>query len=60
MAELDLARSVMAKEESEWVRTADGVVQLEIRVQAEESNLKTIESSQAEERALTGPAAGSP
>ncbi|HKG32845.1 MAG TPA: hypothetical protein VKB22_03870 [Gemmatimonadales bacterium] len=54
MAELELARSVMAKEESDWVRTADGVVQLEIRVQAEESNLKTIESSQAEERALLG------
>jgi uncharacterized protein len=54
MAELELARSVMAKEESDWVRTADGVVQLEIRVQAEESNLKTVESSQAEERALLG------
>jgi len=54
MAELDLARSVMAKEESDWVRIADGVVQLEIRVQAEESNLKTVESSQAEERALLG------
>src|SRR3954449_7721524 len=54
MAELDLARSVMAKEESDWVRIADGVVQLEIRVQAEESNLKTIESSQAEARALLG------
>src|SRR6187397_775284 len=52
MAELDLARSVMAKEESDWVRTADGVVQLEIRVQAEEANLQTLESSQAEERAL--------
>ena len=54
MAELDLARSVMAKEESDWVRTADGVVQLEIRVQAEETNLQTIESSQAEDRALLG------
>ena len=54
MAELDLARSVMAKEESDWVRTADGVVQLEIRVQAEETNLKTLELSQAEERALLG------
>jgi uncharacterized protein len=52
MAELDLARSVMAKEESDWVRTADGVVQLEIRVQTEETNLQTLESSQAEERAL--------
>ena len=54
MAELDLARSVMAKEESDWVRTADGVVQLEIRVQSEETNLQTMESSQAEERALLG------
>src|SRR3954468_17771193 len=54
MAELDLARSVMAKEESDWVRIADGVVQLEIRVQSEESNLKTVEASQAEERALLG------
>jgi uncharacterized protein len=52
MAELDLARSVMAKEESDWVRTADGVVQLEIRVQTEETNLQTLESSQAEDRAL--------
>jgi len=52
MAELDLARSVMDKEESDWVRTADDVVQLEIRVQTEESSLKTVESSQAEERAL--------
>jgi uncharacterized protein len=54
MAELDLARSVMAKEESDWVRTADGVVQLEIRVQSEETNLQSMESSQAEERALLG------
>jgi predicted nucleic acid-binding Zn-ribbon protein len=52
MAELDLARSVMAKEESDWVRTADGVVQLEIRVQSEETNLQTLETSQAEDRAL--------
>src|SRR4029079_3092837 len=45
MAELNLARSVMAKEESDWVRTADGVVQLEIRVQAEETNLQPLEAS---------------
>jgi uncharacterized protein len=51
MAELDLARSVMAKEEGEWVRSADAVVQLEHKLQTEESNLKTIESAQAEERA---------
>jgi predicted nucleic acid-binding Zn-ribbon protein len=54
MAELDLARSVTAKEESEWVRSADAVVQLELRLQAEESNLKAVEAAQAEERALLG------
>jgi uncharacterized protein len=51
MAELDLARSVMAKEEGEWVRSADAVVQLELRVQAEELNLKAVEAAQAPERA---------
>ena len=51
MAELDLARSVMAKEEGEWVRSADAVVQLEHRVQSEELNLKAVEASQAPERA---------
>jgi len=50
MAELDLAQSVMAKEESEWVRSADAVVQLEIKLQSEESNLKTMEAAQAEQR----------
>jgi uncharacterized protein len=50
MAELDLARSVMAKEESEWVRSADAVVQLELKVQGEELNLKAVEASQASER----------
>jgi uncharacterized protein len=49
-AELDLARSVLSKEESEWVRTADAVVQLELKLQAEESNLKTMEAAQAEQR----------
>jgi predicted nucleic acid-binding Zn-ribbon protein len=51
MAELDLARSVMAKEEGEWVRSADAVVQLELKVQNEELNLKAVEASQASERA---------
>jgi uncharacterized protein len=51
MTELELARSVMAKEESEWVRTADAVVQLELKVQNEELNLKTLEAAQAPERA---------
>src|SRR5215216_253432 len=44
MAELDLARSVMAKEESEWVRSADAVIQLEIKCQNEELNLKAVEA----------------
>jgi predicted nucleic acid-binding Zn-ribbon protein len=51
MAELDLARSVMAKEENEWVRSADAVVQLELKVQGEELNLKAVEAAQAPERA---------
>jgi predicted nucleic acid-binding Zn-ribbon protein len=52
MTELDLAQSVMAKEESEWVRSADAVVQLELKVQGEELNLKAVEAAQAPERAL--------
>jgi uncharacterized protein len=51
MAELDLARSVMAKEEAEWVRSADAVIQLELKCQNEELNLKAVEASQAPERA---------
>jgi predicted nucleic acid-binding Zn-ribbon protein len=51
MAELDLARSVMAKEEGEWVRSADAVVQLELKLQAEELNLKAVQAAQAAERA---------
>lgn len=51
MAELDLARSVMAKEETEWVRSADAVVQLELKVQNEEQHLNALESSQSAERA---------
>jgi uncharacterized protein len=51
MAELDLARSVMAKEEGEWVRSADAVVQLELKVQGEELNLKAVQAAQGPERA---------
>jgi predicted nucleic acid-binding Zn-ribbon protein len=51
MAELDLARLVMAKEEGEWVRSADAVVQLELKVQAEELNVKAVQAEQAPERA---------
>jgi uncharacterized protein len=51
MAELDLARSVLAQEETDWVRCADAVVQLEHKVQGEELNLKAVEAAQAPERA---------
>lgn len=50
MAELDLAKSVLAKEENEWVRSADSVTQLELRVQGEELNLKAVEAAQAPQR----------
>jgi predicted nucleic acid-binding Zn-ribbon protein len=51
MAELDLAKSVLAKEENEWVRSADTVTQLELKVQGEELNLKAVETAQASQRA---------
>ena len=51
MAELDLAKSVLAKEENEWVRSADSVTQLELKVQGEELNLKAVETAQAPQRA---------
>ena len=52
MAELELARSVTAKEENEWVRSADAVTLLESRVKEEERNLEAIEASQAAERGV--------
>jgi len=51
MTELDLAQSVMAKEENEWVRSAEMVVQLEVKVKDAERNLETVEAAQAPERA---------
>ncbi|MGH7508192.1 MAG: zinc ribbon domain-containing protein [Gemmatimonadales bacterium] len=51
MAELDLARSVMAKEENEWVRSAEMVTQLELKVKTEERNLAAVEEAQASKRA---------
>lgn len=51
MAELDLAQSVMAKEENEWVRSADALTLLETRVKDEERNLQFLEAGQAAERA---------
>jgi predicted nucleic acid-binding Zn-ribbon protein len=51
MAELDLARSVLAKEEGEWVRSADTVSLLEQKVRDEERNLAAVEAAQSSERA---------
>jgi predicted nucleic acid-binding Zn-ribbon protein len=51
MAELDLARSVMAKEENDWVRSADAAVQLERKASEEERNVDAVEAEQAPTRA---------
>jgi predicted nucleic acid-binding Zn-ribbon protein len=51
MAELDLARSVIAKEESEWVRSAEGVTTLERKVAEEETKVEAADLAQAPERA---------
>jgi uncharacterized protein len=51
MTELDLAQSVMAKEENDWVRSADMVIQLEVKVKDAERNLEAVEAAQAPERA---------
>jgi uncharacterized protein len=51
MAELELARSVMAKEETEWVRSAEAVTGLERKVLEEESKVAAADLEQAPERA---------
>jgi predicted nucleic acid-binding Zn-ribbon protein len=51
MAELDLARSVMAKEETEWVRSAEAVTDLERKVGEEETKVAAVDLEQAPERA---------
>ena len=51
MTELDLAQSVMAKEENDWVRSAEMAVQLEVKVRDEERNFAAVEAAQAPERA---------
>ena len=51
MAELDLARSVMAKEENEWVRSAEGVGLLELKVEEEVRKLEALAASQIPDRA---------
>lgn len=51
MAELDLARSVMAKEENDWVRSAEAVTALEGKVGEEETKVTAVEQEQAPARA---------
>jgi predicted nucleic acid-binding Zn-ribbon protein len=51
MIELDLAQSVMAKEENDWVRSAEMVIQLEVKLKDSERNLAALEAAQAGERA---------
>jgi predicted nucleic acid-binding Zn-ribbon protein len=51
MTELDLAHSVMEKEENEWVRSAEMVSQLELKAKNEERNFQAVEAAQAQERA---------
>jgi predicted nucleic acid-binding Zn-ribbon protein len=52
MAELDLARSVMAKEETEWVRSAEAVGTLELKVTEEEQKLAALAEAQQPDRRL--------
>lgn len=51
MAELELARSVIAKEEADWVRSAEAVTALERKVGEEESKVAAAELDQEPERA---------
>jgi hypothetical protein len=51
MAELELARSVMVKEENDWVRSAEAVTGLEARVSEEEARVAAADLEQAPERA---------
>jgi uncharacterized protein len=50
MAELDLARSVVAKEENDWVRSADAVTQAQFKAAEEERNVAVVAEGQAPER----------
>ncbi len=51
MAEMDLARSVLAKEEGDWVRSADTVDALKARIGEEEEKLGGLEAEQQPRRA---------
>ncbi len=50
MAELDLARSVVAKEENDWVRSADAVTQAQFKAAEEERNVAVVAEGQGPER----------
>lgn len=50
MAELDLARSVVAKEENDWVRSADAVTQALFKAAEEERNVAAAAEGQVPER----------
>ena len=50
MAELDLARSVVAKEENDWVRSADAVTQAQFKAAEEERNVAAVVEGQVPER----------
>jgi predicted nucleic acid-binding Zn-ribbon protein len=51
MAELELARSVIAKEENDWVKSAEAVTALERKVSEEETRVAQVDLEQAPERA---------
>ncbi len=51
MAEMDLARQVLAKEEADWVREADGVGSVETKAAEEARLYEELEASQAPHRA---------
>jgi predicted nucleic acid-binding Zn-ribbon protein len=51
MAEMDLARQVLAKEEADWVRAADGVGGVESKAAEEARLYEELEASQAPHRA---------
>ncbi len=50
MAELDLARSVLVKEESEWIRAAEGVAALEAEVANAEGRIGELQAAQEDQR----------
>ncbi len=50
MAELDLARSVVAKEEGDWVRSSDAVTLAQVKAADEERNVQVLAEGQTPER----------